>query len=133
MSSYPYSVADSLRSNNLTDENNPLLASLLATDSLDEISTAENFGAVERYIRNQGRLDSAGRTTSGLMFWVYPTGMRGPYHIGSLGQDEEERGEVTTHGLLVTVERGAALSDAVATIRLEFRMSGISHVHIKKA
>ncbi|KAH9475279.1 hypothetical protein JR316_0012390 [Psilocybe cubensis] len=137
MSSYPYSVARSYDSGSFTDENNPLIASLLATDAFDEISTAEDFGAVERYIRNQGRVDSAGRTTIGLVFWVYPTGMRGPYHIGSLedhgDHQEEGSGRVSTHGLLVTVERGAALGDAVTTIRVECRTSGISHVHIKKA
>ncbi|PPQ77860.1 hypothetical protein CVT25_015356 [Psilocybe cyanescens] len=137
MSTYPYSIARSAGTDTTTNENNALLASILATDSMDEISTAEDFAAVERYIRNQGRVDGAGRTTCGVMFWVYPTGMRGPYHVGSLEQDPEEGdeqgGEVKTHGMLVTVERGAALSDALATIKLEHRLSGISHVHIKKA
>lgn len=54
-----------------------LLWALLATSSIDEISNAEDFAAVRRYITSKGVVGATGRTTVGLVFWLYPTGLHG--------------------------------------------------------
>lgn len=120
MSEYPYSTA---RSAQPSSESDALLASILAASTLDEISNADDFASVEDYIRNQGRVDGSGKTTWGLMFWLYPTGMRGPFH-------ESREEEIELHGTLITIERGASLTDAVAKAREGLRLRGIGHLHI---
>jgi len=72
-----------------------LLCALLATSSIDEISNAEDFAAVGRYITSKGAVGATGRTTVGLMFWLYPTGLHGPHHVSSEGVVEQ-------HGVLIT-------------------------------
>ena len=120
---YPYTVARTTESSPETDA---LLAAILATDHLDEISNAEDFAAVERYISGHGRADGSGKTTVGLAFWLYPTGLYGPYH-------ESREEEIELHGTLVTVERGADVAQAVAKTREGLRLRGIGHLHIAKA
>jgi len=121
MAVYPYTIARSTRS-----DSDALLASILAAGSLDELSNAEDFSAVEGYIRNTGRVDSSSKTTIGLLFWVYPTGLHGPYH-------ETQEAEIEQHGTLVTVESGASSTDALAKIKRGFNLSGIGHVHVAKS
>jgi hypothetical protein len=88
---------------------------------LDEISTAE--GQIEGYIRNRGHVDGVGRVQSGLVFWVYPTGGKGPY-------EETDNGEILKHGLLLTIERGVLLDDAVRRAESALPAEGISHLHL---
>src|SRR5258708_26994924 len=57
-----------------------LLQSLLATSAFDEISNADDYASVQRYVKSQGRAGNSGKTTLGLVFWIYPTGLYGPYH-----------------------------------------------------
>lgn len=101
----------------------PLLAALLASNEKDEISTSSDFADVEEYIRNQNDVDAEDRTTNASMFWVYPTGYWGPYR-------ETEEGGVKQHGLLVTLERGAKVMEAVKAIRAALPEEGTAHVHV---
>ncbi|KAF9039303.1 hypothetical protein BJ165DRAFT_1407506 [Panaeolus papilionaceus] len=100
-----------------------LLASVLASDALDEISNGEDFEAVERYFRNQGLADSDGKIIRGMMFWIYPTGLHGPYH-------KSEKGTIEQHGTLMTVARGATVAEAMIAARRGFTEDGTSHVHV---
>ncbi|KAF8907049.1 hypothetical protein CPB84DRAFT_344836 [Gymnopilus junonius] len=119
---YPYSAARTVQSSTETDA---LLASILAASTLDEISNIEDFVSVENYIRGHGRVNGSGKTTQGLMFWLYPTGMRGPFH-------ESREEEIELHGTLVTIEAGVLLTDAMAKAREGLRLRGIGHLHIAK-
>ena len=102
----------------------PLLAALLASSVMDEISTSSDFADVEQYIRGQHAVtDAEDRTAGALMFWVYPTGYWGPYR-------ETEEGGVKQHGLLVTIERGARVMKAVQAIRAALPKEGTAHVHV---
>lgn len=107
-----------------------LLLALLATGSLDEISNIEDFRGVHDYIFNRGRVNltpKTGRTKMGLIFWVYPTGLHGPFHL----VDEEDAGKgVVEHGLLVTTEEGVEVEEAVRKVRKAFRTNGLAHEHI---
>ncbi|EGN97404.1 hypothetical protein SERLA73DRAFT_161454 [Serpula lacrymans var. lacrymans S7.3] len=103
--------------------NQELLCSLLTVGDLDEISNSDDFEAVERYITNRGRVDASGKTTCGVMFWLYPTGLYGPYH-------DTEEGGIEQHGTLITMESGIAVAEAMQRIRTAFRTSGIGHEHI---
>ena len=116
---WPYSAATSVGTSNGSAR--PLLSAILAAGRLDEISTAE--GAIESYIRTQGHVDEIGRLRSGLTFWVYPTGGKGPY-------EETESGEVLKHGLLVTIERGAWVDEAVRRAEEGLPETSISHLHV---
>src|SRR3984957_496469 len=99
-----------------------LICAILAAERLDEISTAED--SIERYLRYQGSVDEqTGRLQSGVIFWVYPTGGKGPYEC-------LEDGTVLKHGLLLTVERGASLREAVKRAELALPVSGIAHEHV---
>ena len=100
-----------------------LLWALLATSSIDEISNAEDFAAVRRYITSKGVVGATGRTTVGLVFWLYPTGLHGPYHVS------DER-VVEQHGVLITMEPGVLIREAVQEVRGSFRTDGIAHKHI---
>ena len=102
---WPLSVARSTGA-----ENNDLLHALLAASTFDEISNADDFTAVEGYIQNQGRVDDSGKTTVGLVFWVYPTGLHGPYH-------ETEDRQIKQHGVLLTVEPGVSVAEVVSRAR----------------
>ncbi|TFY76547.1 hypothetical protein EWM64_g7464 [Hericium alpestre] len=103
-------------------EHQDLLAALLTADTLDEISNADDYDAVARYIRSQGRVDVTGKIICGLAFWLYPTGLYGPYH--------EVQGGIHKYGTLITVEPGALLDDAMARIKSALRQDGIAHEHV---
>ncbi|KZT09790.1 uncharacterized protein LAESUDRAFT_722764 [Laetiporus sulphureus 93-53] len=119
---YPFTEARSTGTDSAT-----LLAALLASECFDEISNVEDFGGVRDYIVGEGRPDAEGRLAfKGLAFWVYPTGLHGPFH-------ETEEGTIERHGLLVTIERRAKVEDAMRRIREEFSINGIGHVHIAAA
>ncbi|KZT02319.1 uncharacterized protein LAESUDRAFT_413090 [Laetiporus sulphureus 93-53] len=114
---YPFTEARSTSIDSAT-----LLAALLASECFDEISNVEDFGSVRDYIVGHGRSDADGR----LAFWVYSTGLHGPFH-------ETEEGTIERHGLLVTIERRAKVQDAMRRIREESSIGGIGHVHIAAA
>ncbi|KAI0065758.1 hypothetical protein BV25DRAFT_1592321 [Artomyces pyxidatus] len=108
-------------------ENYPLLCAMLAAGgTIDEISNADDYSAVERYISGQGRADKTGRTRFGLIFWLYPTGMRGPYH-------ETDEGKIEQHGTLITVEPGILVEEAVVKVEAALREDGIAHEHVAAA
>ena len=120
---YPHSQA---RSTGITVDSNAsaLLASILAAHTLDKISSGDDFSAVERYIRSAGRVNTnTHKTTTGAMFWLYPTGLYGPYH-------ENENGQVEKHGTLVTVEKGVDLNEAVWKVKRGLIVDGIGHLHL---
>ncbi|EPS98138.1 hypothetical protein FOMPIDRAFT_1079436, partial [Fomitopsis schrenkii] len=101
----------------------PLLAALLASSVIDEVETSSDFADVKRYIRSQYTVDAEGRTTGASMFWVYPAGYWGPYR-------ETEEGGVKQHGLLVTIESGAKVEEAVKAIRDSLPEEGTAHIHV---
>jgi len=101
-----------------------LLCAILAAGRLDEISTAE--GAVERYLLHLGHADESGRLQSGVVFWVYPTGGKGPY-------EDLEDGTILKHGLLLTVEPGALVKEAAKTAEAALPATGIAHAYVGKA
>lgn len=105
-------------------ENSSLLQALLATSCFDEISNIDDFTGIRDYVRNRGRVDDSGTTTIGLVFWVYPTGLHGPYH-------EKEDGQIQQHGILLTIEEGASVARVVETVRACMPSDTIVHVHIK--
>ncbi|KAH9837991.1 uncharacterized protein C8Q71DRAFT_571752 [Rhodofomes roseus] len=105
----------------------PLLAALLAASALDEISTSlHDFSDVEGFIRGRGRIDAEDRTLDASLFWVYPSSFWGPFR-------ETEEGGVKQHGLLVTIERGAKVTEAMEAIKANFQQDGTAHVHIAAA
>ncbi|PCH38904.1 hypothetical protein WOLCODRAFT_158435 [Wolfiporia cocos MD-104 SS10] len=119
---YPFTAA---RTSGDDPSSQALLASILAAGgSIDEISNIEDFEGVERYLTGSGRASADGRIKFGLVFWLYPTGMYGPYHI-------TEEGEVKRHGTLMTVEPGARISTVMERARAALRTEGIGHEHIK--
>jgi hypothetical protein len=121
---YPFTIAQSAEE---STNSSVLLASILAAGSLDELSNSESFAAVETYIRREGHVDSqTGELQSGVMFWLYPTGLHGPYH-------ETREGEIAHHGTLITIERRASFDDALAKVKNGVRLSGIGHLHIAAA
>jgi len=118
---YPFTVAQSVDGNTTSSV---LLAAILASEKLDEISNIENFSGVETYIRREGHVDAqTGKLQSGVMFWLYPTGLHGPFH-------ETQEGDIDHHGTLVTIERGASFDDAFAKTKNGLRLRGIGHLHI---
>lgn len=118
---YPFTIAQSVEGNT---NSSVLLASILAAGSLDELSNIENFTGVETYIRREGHVDSqTGKLQSGVIFWLYPTGLHGPYH-------ETREGEIAHHGTLITIEPGASFDDAFAKVKNGVRLSGIGHLHV---
>jgi hypothetical protein len=119
---YPQGVAVLWCAQHGTD-NHGLLQALLTTTTLDEISNANDFAAVQNYVKYQAKADVFGRTTVGLVFWVYPTGLYGPYH-----QTEDHR--IKQHGILLTVEPGALVADVVNTARAGLVDGVIVHHHI---
>jgi hypothetical protein len=100
-----------------------LLQSLLATSTFDEISNADDYASVHRYVKSQGRADNSGNTTLGLVFWVYPTGLYGPYH-------ETEDHKIKQHGLLLTVEPGVSVEEVVKRARAGLEDDVIVHEHV---
>jgi len=114
---YPYNLAQS----------GLILESLLAVASLDEISTAEpNLGALERYLVHQGRVDESSSSRvlgNGVVFWVYPTGGKGPFEL-------LPDGRTLKHGLLLTVEKGATVESVLQSVREKMPERGIEHVHV---
>lgn len=115
---YPYTEARS------DSGSQALLAALLASSQLDEVSNAEDFEAVNRHIRGRGHTHETGKIQSGLAFWLYPTGLYGPYHV------DEESGEVKKHGELITIELGVDVGYACRRARAALRTEGIGHTHI---
>ncbi|TFK54353.1 hypothetical protein OE88DRAFT_1654990 [Heliocybe sulcata] len=115
---YPYTEAGS------SSSSQSLLAALLAVYVFDEISNAEDFAGMEDYIRYKGRAGPNGeRTTDSFAFWLYPTGLHGPWQdLGS--------GEVIKHGELITVERGVDIQYALRRVKEVLREDGIGHTHI---
>jgi hypothetical protein len=118
--SWPFSNARSTG-----EENQGVLDCLLATNALDEISSAADFIAVKEYVEGKGRVDETGKTTVGTIFWVYPTGLDGPYH-------KEEDGRVRRHGVLFTVEASASVEEVVNRARLSL-WDTIFHEHVTGA
>ncbi|RXW21429.1 hypothetical protein EST38_g4436 [Candolleomyces aberdarensis] len=104
-----------------------LLAAILAAGTLDEISAGsrEADAGIEPYIRGRGFVDrNSNRTRCGVIFWLYPTGLHGPYRT-------DENGELRQHGTLITIEPGADVNEAAQQARQALRRSGIGHVHIR--
>jgi len=99
----------------------PLLAALLAASTLDEISIGSDTTQMAGYIR--GQVDAEDRTLDARMFWVYPMGLWGPFR-------ETEDGSIKQQGLLVTMERGVKVADAVEAIRANFHGDGTAHIHV---
>ncbi|EIM90717.1 uncharacterized protein STEHIDRAFT_144288 [Stereum hirsutum FP-91666 SS1] len=114
---WPFNVASSTGA-----ENSTLLHALLAAERIDELSDAENHTAVERYLNSEGKVDERGRTTAGVMFWLYPTGLKGPYHVTDEGKTEQ-------HGTLITVESGVLVEETMRKLK-EVKVDGIAHEHI---
>ncbi|TCD62548.1 hypothetical protein EIP91_006753 [Steccherinum ochraceum] len=138
-SQWPFTAARSTpispTSSNTTTQTHPLLPSLLAAAHLDELSSADAYAAIASYVRTQGRSTSTStpeHTTVGLTFWVYPTGLKGPYHV-------TDEGEVKQHGVLMTVERGASVDEVVRRARealegvIALDEGGVGHEHVAKA
>jgi hypothetical protein len=120
--SWPYSAAASTGTGAGNAET--LLCAILAGGRLDEISNAD--GSIKHYLHGSGHADESGHLQSGVIFWVYPTGANGPYE--KLGD-----GSILKHGLLLTVERGASVADALRRAETAFPLSGISHEHVARA
>jgi len=78
---------------------------------------------VQRYVISQGRTDNSGKTTLGLVFWVYPTGLYGPYH-------ETEDHQIKQHGLLLTVEPGVSIEEVVKRAKAGLKDNVIVHEHV---
>ncbi|KAJ7906919.1 hypothetical protein B0H13DRAFT_1880144 [Mycena leptocephala] len=94
-----------------------VVANILASGALDEISNYPSEDGEESAIRRYLRSPSAGRAredklTRGIIFWVYPTGRHGPTETLEGGDSRGAAGTVLMHGLLVTVESGADLEQA---------------------
>ena len=115
---WPCSVARSTG-----EKSHDLLQALLATSAFDEISNADDFTGVQNYARNRGKADHSGKTTVGLVFWVYPTGLYGPYH-------ETEDKQIKEHGVLLTVEPGALVSEVVERARAALKDDIVVHEHV---
>lgn len=103
---------------------------------LPELSSAENFCAVETYVRTAGRRNRAddelpenGRTERGLLFWVYPSRLWGPYR--KTVDKETGRVKVERHGLLMTVEEGARVGDVLDGAREGLTIGVLRHVHVR--
>ena len=103
-------------------ENSSLLHALLAASTFDEISNIDDYATVRAYVASTGRANDSGMTTVGIVFWVYPTGLHGPYH-------ETDDGQIEQHGVLLTVEAGAPVAEVVETARARLT-SAIVHAHI---
>ena len=103
-------------------ENSSLLHALLAASTFDEISNIDDYATVQAYAASAGRANDSGMTTVGIVFWVYPTGLHGPYH-------ETDDGQIEQHGVLLTVEAGAPVAEVVETARARLT-SAIVHAHI---
>ena len=100
-----------------------LLISLLVAGNLAEISDADDFEAVRGFIKTQGRVDSGtNKTTTGVTFWLYPTGLHGPYH-------ETDDGSLELHGALITIAEGVLLDDAVEKTRHAVTTGRLVHKH----
>ncbi|KAH9913731.1 uncharacterized protein B0H18DRAFT_158278 [Fomitopsis serialis] len=117
---WPYNAARSTGT-----ECTPLLAALLAASTLDEISIgSDTFQmAMAGYIRGQERVDAEDRTLEARIFWVYPMGLWGPFR-------ETGDGSIKQQGLLVTMERGAKVAEAVEAIKANFHGDGTAHIHV---
>jgi len=111
---WPFTAARSTAS-----ECSDLLAALLATNAFDEISDADDLQAVEDQIERRGFVDR-GRTRGGLVFWLYSTGLYGPYH-------DLEGGAVERHGILVTVEAGVEVKEFMSELRNRLTKNGVYH------
>ncbi|KAH9832932.1 uncharacterized protein C8Q71DRAFT_244822 [Rhodofomes roseus] len=104
----------------------PLLAAILATDTLPTVPVAPDggFQAIGEYLRSgEYLMDAEDRSLERITFWVCPAGTAGLFH-------EAEGGEVKEHGLLVTVERGAKVDDVVEAVKGAFVEEGTAHVHV---
>lgn len=126
---WPYTVARSSSSSSVEEK---LLHALLILDH-DEISNADDCEPVERYLVGAGRrrkrhLERDGRTERSVVFWVYPTGLWGPYR--RLTDEETGAERIEKHGLLLTVEEGALIQDVVQRAREGLVMGEIRHEHV---
>ena len=69
-------------------------------------------------------MDDSGKTTVGVVFWVYPTGLHGPYH-------ETKDRQIKQHGVLLTIEPGVSVAEVVSKARAGLRDDVIIvHEHI---
>ncbi|KAH7917912.1 hypothetical protein BV22DRAFT_1135013 [Leucogyrophana mollusca] len=89
----------------------------------NELSNINDFDRVRTYLVSQGRVNGTGKITVGLAFWLYPTGLHGPFHVN-------DAGVVVEHGTLITLERGALFEEAFSRVKASFRVDGIAHEHI---
>lgn len=110
------------------------LLEALLTLGLPELSSAEDFCAVETYVRTAGRrnarddeLPADAHTQRALLFWVYPARMWGPCREAM----DKETGLLTVqrHGLLMTVEEGAFVGEVLEQAREHLRVGTLRHVH----
>ncbi|OAX35657.1 hypothetical protein K503DRAFT_773234, partial [Rhizopogon vinicolor AM-OR11-026] len=85
---------------------------LLATNVLDEIPDANDLDS-------KGVVDnSVGRTQLGVAFWLYLSGLHGPYH-------DLEGGAVERHGTLITAEAGVNLNEFTSELRNRLTKNGV--------
>ncbi|KAJ7199425.1 hypothetical protein GGX14DRAFT_401371 [Mycena pura] len=115
-----------------------VVANILASGALDEISNYSSEDGEESAIKSYLRSPSAGRAregklTRGIIFWVYPTGRHGPTETLEGGDSRRAAGTVLMHGLLVTVESGADLEQAERRIFEAVPENGIAHLHIRES
>ncbi|KAJ7884281.1 hypothetical protein B0H13DRAFT_2343767 [Mycena leptocephala] len=113
-----------------------VLANILASDALDEISNYPSEDGEDSAIMGYLRSPSAGRAregklTRGIIFWVYPTGQNGPTETLEEGDSRGTAGTVLMHGLLVTAESGADVEEAERRIFEAVPESGIAHLHVR--
>lgn len=98
---------------------------------LPELSSAEDFCAVETYVRTAGRRDELpadGRTERALMFWVYPARMWGPCR--ETVEKATGRLKRECHGLFMTVEQGVMVQDVVQMAKENLSLGELRHVHV---
>ncbi|KAJ3776114.1 hypothetical protein FB446DRAFT_785392 [Lentinula raphanica] len=126
---FPASVAHSTGETNFD-----LLYTILASVDLDEISTAEEYTAIRNYVFNQHQSRSKGKRTQaerGSIFWVYPTGMFGPFHRDESDETGGGDGQVIRyHGLLLTVEPDVLPEEVVERVRVGLQDGRIRHEHV---
>ncbi|KAJ7795213.1 hypothetical protein B0H13DRAFT_2393130 [Mycena leptocephala] len=115
-----------------------VVANILASGALDEISNYPTEDGEESAIRRYLRSPSAGRAREGAEqahaghhFLGLPHRAAWPTETFEGGDSRGAAGTVLMHGLLVTVESGADLEQAERRIFEAVPESGIAHLHIR--